>query len=568
MKKMIKVASMAFATMFCAGAVVGCGGGGGTGGGSTAGGDYEYDYTISDQKLNYTFYGSLSAFSEIQKNTILEEIEKKFNVNIRLENGGNDFRKKLATQMNSGKNIPDVFFTIPDETSLVSWVEDDCVVPLNGYLNKIEEETGKSELKDMLNTAQLKNTTTINGINYFYPQITGISNHMLVVRKDWMKKWAAARNKAADYEPVGITEFTDMLQYFHDEDPDGDGVDNTYGLGLNNNYDFTEAFMSAFGVTPSYVKKSDGSYTLSVFDEKYENFVNWLKNGNDKGYIQKDFFAKTESDSANGFTGGKIGAYVCINGGTYTNIEASAEYQFMLGEDVVTAINFPSSDDGAYAGTPVGDQYYWGGYCISYTAKEPYRLAKILDYIASAEGQTLLSWGVKDKHYSVDAQGNKIITAENLAAREADNPILFHMKQPVEIKDANSPLYAEARRSDGRGDLGYAFTPMAYKVENGQLLYNVDYSLLFRNGAEQKAFDENLVNLAKQNKVNYRLPTFLISDAKIIEASRKCLDHAKNYTINIASGQYTQAEELTKLNTYLASENIEKVYTYLKENDK
>ncbi len=567
MKKISKVVAVSLAAMTMSIGLAACKGGKGAS-------EYVYDYTISDKKLTYTFYGSMNAFKNQEGDTVLPEIEKKFNVKIKLQSGGTDWRKKLATQMNSGKNIPDVFFSIPDETNLVNWIDNDCVVPLNGYLDKIEEETGTSALKNLLNTQQLKKSTVIDGTNYFLPQTTGISNHVLVVRKDWMKQWAQARGYAADYEPVGITQFTDMLSYFHTDIVVTDKSGNrqvVYGLGLNNNFDFTEGFLSAFGISPSYTKGADGTYKLSVFDEKYDNYVNWLKTGHDSGYIIKDFYSQTEADTSSAFTAQKIGAYICTNGGTYTNVEAVAEFQYEnLGADAVTMINFPSSDPDAsgnvqYAGSPVGDQYYYGGYSISYTAKEPYRLAKILDYIASEEGQTLLTWGIKDKHYSVDATGKKYISDENLNTRETECAIAFDMKQPVLVADET---VLTDRRSDSLYALAGALFPMKCKVVDGQLVYDVEYSLLFRDGAEQKANDEYLVGLAKENKINWRLPTFLINDSKILQTSRECLDYAMNYTVNVASGQYTKEDQLSKLNTYLASKDIDAVYKYLQENDK
>ncbi len=57
--------------------------------------------------------------------------------------------------------------------------------------------------------------------------------------------------------------------------------------------------------------------------------------------------------------------------------------------------------------TPTG---FRGGYGIGITTacKDPVRVIKFLDYLASEEGQILVNWGIKGKHYDV-ANGKRVI---------------------------------------------------------------------------------------------------------------------------------------------------------------
>ena len=508
---------------------------------------YEYDYTISDKKLTYNIYGSLQYFDEKEGDTVLEEIEKKFNVDIKLSNGGEEWRRKLSTLINSNRNVPDCFFIIPDEATFSDLAKKGAIAPLNGYLDKLEEETGSSNLKNLLNTKQFKNTTDLDGTYYFYPQVNNVSNHILCVRKDWMKEWALSKDKPEDYKPQGITEYTEMFQYFHDSKSSGTDV---YGLGLNNNFDFTEGFLSAFGVTPSYTKHEDGSYTLSVYEEKYADFVNWLKNGLTNGYIRSDFYATPETDSRTEFESGRIGAYV-LTENSYGNVITAFEDRLGI-HDAVTWLPFPGKDNSEIAGSPVGDLYYYGGYCVSTTVEEPYRLVKILDYIAGAEGQTLMTWGIKDRHYSVDDEGNKYLTEANITQRYEDNATIFFATNALKPKISNGVYSA-----------GYPFTPAKYVVKGDDLVIDRPYALYLNQGEFAKAYDEYLVDLVENNAINYRQPEFLLADSTIVSYSVACLDYAREYTIQVATGT-DPAEAKSTLDQRCKAKKIDKVYEYLK----
>ncbi len=554
MKKFFRALAILIAavTAFCA---TGCGG-------TDFTLEYEYDYTVSDKKLNYSFYGTVSAFNRKDNDTVIEEIEKKFNVKIDLQFGSaNDWRKQLSTYVNSDKNVPDMFFGVPDESYFSDWVDKGLIVPYNGYVDKIEEENGSSNLKNIFNAEQLKYTTVMNGTNYFVPQVIDISNHFLVVRKDWMVKWATLRGKTepATYEPKTISEFTDMLRYFQNGDPDGNGQNDTFGLGLNNNFDFTEAFLSAFGVSPSYTLNSDGTYTLSALTQGYDNFINWMSAGNkdtgsdmeNGGYILKSFYTFTESDVRSKFEGGTVGALVMTGNFSYTN-EVDVVTTDIKGAELAN-IPFPSSDDGNFVGSPVGDSFYYGGWCISKNAKEPYRLVKILDYIFGEEGQELFSWGVKDVHYSVGENGEKYLTTDNLDNRY--DSMAFADRTPKTNKSQFNGPYT----------LGMNLYPAYFKVVDGKIVINNPYDLYYNGGEAQKKHDAYMKKLYDDNTANYRQPRFLLSDTEMSEISIACLDYAKNYTINVIGGNKSQAEAKADLDKQCNGKKISKLYDYMEE---
>lgn len=559
MKKLFKTLAVSLATTAAATALLaGCGSGSFTT-------EYEYDYTVSDKKITYTFYGANQAFNKKKGDTVIEAVEKKFNVTINLQYASaNDWRKQLSTLVNSDSEVPDMFFGVPDESYFSDWVDKGLIVPYNGYADKLAEDTGTSNLKNIFQAEQLKYTAVINGTNYFVPQVVDISNHFLVVRKDWMDQWAKAREKT-DFDPyasMSISEFTDMLRYFQNGDPDGNGKADTFGLGLSKNFDFTEGFLSAFGVSPSYTLNEDGSYTLSAFTDGYDKFVDWLSAGNkdtgtdqeNGGYILRSFNTYQESDVKSRFEGGSIGAIVMTGNFSYTNSVVTVAKNL---DAELISIPFPSSDDGQYVGSPVGDSFYYGGWCISKNAKEPYRLVQILDYIFGEEGQDLFSWGIKDEHYVVNESGEKELTEETLKARFEAPASMFQNRDPVNDKKGNNGPYA----------LGMNLYPAYFKVVDGKLVINNPYALYLNGGEAQKRHDEYMKKLYDDGTANYRQPRFLLSDTEMSEISIACLDYAKNYTLEVVGGT-SKSKAKANCETQCKSKRISKLYKYMQEQNK
>lgn len=530
------------------------------GGNPNIGGTYEYDYTISNEKITYTFYSSQAQFVDHENDKVIKFLEDKFNVRIKLSTGGTEFRKLLSTKLSADKNVPDLAYLIPTESSFVDWVDKGYFVPLDGYLDKIEEETGSSALKNMLHTQELKDVTSLGGKYYFFPQIVDVASHYICVRKDWMKQWATSKGKAEDYYPTKIGEFTEMLTYFHDQNLSGGSY--TYGLCLCNEWDFDTDFMSAFGVTPYFDKQSDGSYKICTENAKYDDYTNWLKNGLGS-YLYPDFSALTATDARTKFEQGYAGAFIASGSAAYCN-----EYYAMEKyghKDAVAFVPFPSADDSESLGSPYGWSYYYGGYCISKNTKEPYRLVKIIDYLASDEGQTLLTYGIEGTHYTISDSGEYTMrTSSGEKKYTLTDENLKNRKDEGVFVTPNVLKTSEAKDYYGKYDVGRAISPIPFYVKDGHLVINEAYDCLAR-ADDVKRYNEYVRELEKNNAINFAVPSKIISDVDISRYYSLCLDALKIYTLNVASGK-DKTGELATLNKKLSGNKIEKVYEYLKNN--
>ena len=542
MKKLTKFFAVSLATLTTFGALAGCS--------SNSLGELEHDFTESDKKIEYTFFSTnWQDYEGATKDRIIKHIEDKFNVDITITGAsGSTWTDRLAAEI-ADNETPDLFFALPDTSTITDYIKKQVITDLNPYI----EKANATNLQQILNTEQYKETTLINGKNYFVPQSVGYTTRVLLVRKDWMRKWNESLGKTGDdvyAEPSTLSEFTSMLSFFRNGDPDGDGKKNTYGLALSNNFDYVQDFFATFGISPEYYLDENGDYQISALSENYGEMLKWFAQGNSDGYLYSDFYMMTETESLQSFYQGICGAVVTSGDLLLDGIinEIKNAYPGQDYNDLLTLIAPPDSDDGTYKGAFKGWNFYWGGWCVSADAEEPMRLIKILDYLFSAEGQKLLVYGIKGTHYTEE---NGVIVPNN-TERLADGSNAFSYPDASRL---NEPA--------GRYMIGYQMIPCPYTIENNRLVINYPYDTACDSAMMKKAYD-----LTIKNTPNFNALSTIIANPDINDYNSKIIDAVETYSINIISGNNTQSEAYTSLMSRLTFAKHLDVLVYINKNNK
>ena len=537
----MKIAKKLLATTLACATVLGM-----TACGGTPSLELDYDYTQSDKTIEYTFFSTnWQNFEGAKEDRILKHIEEKFNVDIKITGAGSTWQDRLSTEI-ADNNTPDLFFALPDTSTITDYIKKQVVTDLNPYI----EKANATNLKQILGTEQYKKTTLINGKNYFIPQSVGYTTRVILVRKDWMAKWNEVRGAEATAEPQTLSEFTSMLSYFRNNDPDGDNKKNTYGLALSNNFDYVQDFFATFGVKPEYYTDENGDYQISAMSDNYKDMLEWFKQGNSEGYVYSDFYMMTETEALQSFYQGVCGAVVTsgdlLLDGIINEIENA--YPGQNYKDMLTLIAPPDSDDGQYQGAFKGWNFYWGGWCVSADAEEPMRLIKILDYLFSPEGQKLMVYGLEGTHYT---ETNGVITPNN-AERLAEGSNIF-----------SYPNAADLTAPAGRYMVGYQLTPCPYTIENNKLVINYPYDTARDPEMMKKAYD-----LTYATTPNFNALSTIIADPDINDYNSKIIDAVETYSINVISGNDTQEDAYEDLMSRLSSAKYQTVLSYINENNK
>ncbi|WP_150273460.1 ABC transporter substrate-binding protein [Paenibacillus tepidiphilus] len=162
----------------------------------------------------------------------------------------------------------------------------------------------------------------------------------------------------------------------------------------------------------------DGEYYINP--ENYEaqlhykrpeekEYFRWLNGLYAQGLLDKDTFVQKDDQYKAKIASGRVLGLI------------SQEWEY---QDAENALKSAGKHDYTYAHFPVtmSEEYQdhsfqqtgidGYGLAISAEAKDPVRIIKFLDWMASEEGQVLRNWGIEGKHYTVNADGVREVPAE------------------------------------------------------------------------------------------------------------------------------------------------------------
>lgn len=212
-----------------------------------------------------------------------------------------------------------------------------------------------------------------------------------------------------------IKDFEDILRKYKEKYPETDGQP-TIPLTLN-----ADDWKIMITVTnPAFISTGapdDGEYYVNP--ETYEaqlhykraeekEYFRWLNHMYNEGLLDKDTFVQKDDQYKAKIASGRVLGLI------------SQEWEYQDGEN---ALKSAGKDTHTYAHFPVtlNEDYVdhsfqpagldGSGIAITTAAKDPVRLIKFLDWLASDEGQVLMNWGIEGKHYNVE-NGVRVVPQE------------------------------------------------------------------------------------------------------------------------------------------------------------
>ena len=218
---------------------------------------------------------------------IIKKIEDTFNVDIdMLPIDDANFNEVLNTYI-MGNNVPDVI-RLKDPGQFMGYVD-------QGVLGEIDMDTLRRLAPDICaaidsyQDGSYWSYGSVDGKQYGIPAIaSGNLFHLPVVyNQTWLEKLGAEI-------PTTLDEFHDLMVRFTKEDPDGDGVDNTYGLSS----DGLRVLWGAYGVNPgacdgrtdhSYFQLIDGQVEYAAATNQYKEALKVANEWYKEGIIDPEF---------------------------------------------------------------------------------------------------------------------------------------------------------------------------------------------------------------------------------------------------------------------------------------
>jgi len=243
-----------------------------------------------------------------QDNPFIDFIREQFNINIKYKwvTTSDAYQQKVALML-ATNDLADVM--VVDATTMKQMYEADQL----SDLTEAWASYADSFTKELMGygTSISFESGIIDGALYGIPYSVPVNEtmHALLLRSDWMDKLGLA-------EPHSFAELETILYAFAKQDPDGNGANDTYGIGMNKNlygdgFELQTIANMMHAYPHAWIKKGDkvayGS-TQPEMKDVLMKLAQWYQDG----LIDPEFTVKDNNVEAELVMQGKLGAFTGV----------------------------------------------------------------------------------------------------------------------------------------------------------------------------------------------------------------------------------------------------------------
>lgn len=364
--------------------------------GSAAGGVYEA--TV----LSITFTGQPIADNAKAK----LEMERITNSHINFTWVSNsNYEDKLNTMMASG-SLP----AIVTLTGLTSSVINNIRA---GAFWDITDEIKNYEYLKQTNPVTISNLK-IDGRLYGIPRARQVARNGITYRYDWAVK-------AGIPEPKTTEDIYNLLKYFTEGDPDGNGKKDTYGMTWCKFDGPLDIITTWFGGGNQWVEQN-GKYVPYMFTQGYMDAMNFARRLYREGLVNDDFASRDSAIWADDINSGKSGMHIDVADQAQRTDNELLKLDTAKYTNAIWVINSVSSPAGLYNLPTTG---YAGMVAISKsgakTEADMRRALNFIDRTNTTEALDLFTYGVPGTHF--DIVDGYAVRRTDLSAAEAANNV-------------------------------------------------------------------------------------------------------------------------------------------------
>lgn len=325
--------------------------------------------------------------AEVPDEKLLKLVEEAGNVEIKMEwVPDNNYSDKLNTAFATGTFAQAVTMGADQVDQFKGAIRDGQFWEIGPYLSEFEN-LGK--LKEDV----VKNTM-VDGKVYSLYQGRPLSRQGMIYRKDW------ADNLGLE-APKTLEEFNEMARAFTEDDPDGNGKQDTIGLTDRSDLIFGafKTIASWYG-TPNNWGEKDGELLPEFMFPEYMNAMNFMKDLRDHKYMNQDFPVTSKEDQQallkNGTAGIYIGAMVDILNLYNDAVELNPDLVF----DVHNYVAGPNGEFTVWSNPGYNNEILFPKSAIK-TEEELKDILAFFDLMMTPELANLVQWGTEGEHYTV-----------------------------------------------------------------------------------------------------------------------------------------------------------------------
>lgn len=329
---------------------------------------------------------------EVPEEKVLNEIEEKTNTEIDIQwVPDNNYEDRLNTAF-ATNSLPDAVF-LKNQNTFTQFrdaITDGQFWEVGPYLDQFDN---LSKLKE-----DVLNNTKVDGKIYTLYQGRPLSRQGIIYRKDWADNLGLSAPKTTE-------EFYEMARAFTEDDPDGNGKDDTFGVTDRSDliYGAFKTVASWFG-TPNYWGEKDGELLPEFMFDEYKQSMDFFKDLRSNGYINQDFPVTSKVDQQEFIKNGTAGIYVGSMGDVVSLYNDAVAINPDVEYDVHNYVEGPDGEFGVWAIPGYGNLVMFPKSSVE-TEEELLGILGFFDQMMTPEISNLSYWGVEGEHYTIKDGG-------------------------------------------------------------------------------------------------------------------------------------------------------------------
>jgi putative aldouronate transport system substrate-binding protein len=250
----------------------------------------------------------------------------------------------------------------------------------------------------------------VNGVQYGVPNPTSLQPNALWYRADWLETVGLAA-------PTNAAEALGMWQAFAQNDPDGNGAADTYGLSFERlnaiEQRFIHGMFRVLAEGDDFILAPDGTFVHAIETPEFRTSLEYMQQVWASGACHPDSLTQTSNEVREQLIAGTAGS----------GANAFILYGFIRDEAVkinpnaqIQGLVPPGHDGGEGVAYNIGG--WFGQFCIPSSITDEARLQELLritDYFAApfgSEEYTFLNYGIEGVHHTVAETGARVLTQQ------------------------------------------------------------------------------------------------------------------------------------------------------------
>lgn len=374
-----------------------------------------------------------------QKDEILQQVEKEFNVTLKPMDIGWDNYKQKAQVWAAAGQLPDI---------ITNSITNDSPATYNEWVNQELIHALPDDLSAYPNLEQVAKAKGVDGIRrdgklYAIPRMTfpleraeavWAVDRAIFVRKDWMEKLGIE-------DPKNFDEFNAMLKAFVEKDPDGNNKNDTTGIVMNTLGYFKSVFVPTFPQmgNQGWVEE-DGKWIPFYASKKMDEVVVQARQMYKDHTLDPDFAVAKAGEGNQKFYQNKAGAFAFKTDGILGATGIKSEWEknnpgLNFFDHVKILHLWPGADGTVYRQV---NSPWWSETMINVDVddKKLDRILRMYDWLLSDKGKELFDYGIEGKDYTKD--GDKYV----ITRAKEENGQFIDLKKQYPSMDIISQLAA------------------------------------------------------------------------------------------------------------------------------